>query len=104
MEVGRRALRDHEWKRASQEARTRDARRLDTLLAPHSDRPVHGTILYRLMNSSRAPELFSHLGRHGMWVRRFQYDPGLLRFGLPGSEEAWRRLEVALASLSEQAS
>jgi cobalamin biosynthetic protein CobC len=56
------------------------------------------------MNSSRAPELFSHLGRHGMWVRRFQYDPGLLRFGLPGSEEAWRRLEVALASLSEQAS
>ncbi|MEE1610948.1 threonine-phosphate decarboxylase CobD [Microvirga sp. CF3016] len=104
MEVGRRALRDHQWKRAAQEARAKDACRLDTLLAPHSDRPVRGTILYRLMSSSRAPELFSHLGRQGIWVRRFQYDPGLLRFGLPGSEEAWRRLEVALASFTEEAS
>jgi cobalamin biosynthetic protein CobC len=104
VEVGRRALRDHEWKRAAQEARARDARRLDTLLAPRSDHPVHGTILYRLMSSRRAPELFSHLGQQGIWVRRFQYDPGLLRFGLPGSEEAWRRLEVALAGFPEQAS
>lgn len=104
MEVGRRALRDHEWKRAAQEARARDARRLDTLLGPRSEHPVAGTFLYRLMNSSRAPELFSHLGRQGIWVRRFQYDPGLLRFGLPGSEEAWQRLEVALASFPRQAS
>ncbi|HEV2565317.1 MAG TPA: threonine-phosphate decarboxylase CobD [Microvirga sp.] len=104
MEVGRRALRDHEWKRAAQETRARDARRLDTLLGPRSEHPVAGTILYRLMNSSRAPELFSHLGRQGIWVRRFQYDPGLLRFGLPGSEEAWQRLEVALASFPRQAS
>lgn len=104
MEVGRQALRDHEWKRAAQEARASDARRLDALLGPRSECAVAGTILYRLMSGSRAPELFSHLGREGIWVRRFQYDPGLLRFGLPGSEEAWRRLEVALASFPEEAS
>lgn len=98
MEVGRRALRDHAWRRAAQEARAQDARRLDALLAPHSDQALGGTILYRLMGSRRAPDLFSHLGRHGIWVRRFQFDSCLLRFGLPGSEEAWKRLENALAS------
>jgi len=97
MEVGRRALRDHAWRRAAQEARAQDARRLDALLAPHSDQALSGTILYRLMGSDRAPNLFAQLGRHGIWVRRFQFDPRLLRFGLPGSEEAWQRLETALA-------
>jgi cobalamin biosynthesis protein CobC len=100
MEVGRRALRDRAWIQVAQESRAEDASRLDSLLVPHSDQPPRGTILYRLMNSSRAPELFSHLGHHGIWVRRFQYDPHLLRFGLPGSEESWRRLERAFASLS----
>jgi cobalamin biosynthetic protein CobC len=97
MEVGRRALRDRAWKLAAQEARTEDARRLDALLAPHSDYKT-GTILYRLLDSSRAPELFLHLGRSGIWVRRFQYNSRLLRFGLPGSEESWRRLNKAIAS------
>jgi cobalamin biosynthetic protein CobC len=101
MEVGRRALRDHAWRLAAQEARAKDARRLDALLSPLSDRAPGGTILYRLMENSRAPDLFSHLGRHGIWVRRFQYDPRILRFGLPGSPEDWRRLESALADFSE---
>ncbi|MBQ0823824.1 threonine-phosphate decarboxylase [Microvirga sp. HBU67558] len=98
LEVGRRALRDRPWQVAAQEARGQDARRLDDLLEPCSEQPTAGTILYRLMGSSRAPDLFAHLGRHGIWVRRFQFDPRLLRFGLPGSDEAWRRLEVALTS------
>jgi cobalamin biosynthetic protein CobC len=100
MEVGRQALRDRAWIQVAQESRAEDASRLDSLLVPHADQPPRGTILYRLMDSSRAPELFSHLGHHGIWVRRFQYDPRLLRFGLPGSEESWRRLEHAFASLS----
>jgi cobalamin biosynthesis protein CobC len=100
MEVGRRALRDRAWRQTAQRVRTDDAGRLDALLAPHSDQSPRGTILYRLMDSSRAPELFSHLGRLGIWVRRFQYDPRLLRFGLPGSEENWRRLERAFANFS----
>ncbi|EIM28440.1 threonine-phosphate decarboxylase CobD [Microvirga lotononidis] len=99
MEVGRRALRDRSWREAAQAARAEDARRLDALLEPLSSRAPGGTILYRLMDSSRASDVFSHLGHHGIWVRRFQHDPRLLRFGLPGSAEAWRRLETVLADL-----
>ena len=100
LEVGRRALRDRAWRKAAQEARAEDARRLDALLSPLADRATGGTILYRLMSSGRAPDLFSHLGHHGIWVRRFQTDPRLLRFGLPGSAESWRRLELALAGFA----
>lgn len=97
MEIGRRALRDRAWRRTALEARAQDARRLDALLAPHADQAIVGTTLYRLMDSRRAPDLFAHLGRHGIWVRRFQFDPRLLRFGLPGAEEAWQRLGNAMA-------
>ncbi len=97
IEVGRQALRNRVWRAAAQQARAADARRLDALLEPLSDRPLRGTSLYRLMESRKGPELFSRLGRHGIWVRRFQYDPGLLRFGLPADEAAWLRLREAVA-------
>jgi cobalamin biosynthetic protein CobC len=38
------------------------------------------------------------LARRGILVRRFADPPGL-RFGLPGTEPAWRRLELALAGV-----
>lgn len=100
--VGRRALRDRAWRETALRDRERDARRLDALLRPLADGPVQGTCLYRLLTSARAPELFAHLGRHGIWVRRFQYDPLRLRFGLPGSEAAWQRLGDALAAFAER--
>jgi len=100
IEAGRLALRDREWLAAAKGARAADASRLDGLLAPLADAPPRGTILYRLMESRRAPDLFAHLGGSGIWVRRFAHDPRLLRFGLPGSEEAWSRLKAALGSFA----
>ncbi len=100
IEAGRLALRDREWLAAAKGARAADASRLDGLLASLADAPPRGTILYRLLESRRAPDLFAHLGRRGIWVRRFAHDPGLLRFGLPGSAEAWSRLEAALGSFA----
>jgi cobalamin biosynthetic protein CobC len=97
IEVGRLALRDREWLDAARAARTADACRLDTLLSPVAEGPLQGTVLYRLLRIRHAPELFRHLGEHGIWVRRFQYDPALLRFGLPGEEADWRRLGDTLA-------
>ena len=39
---------------------------------------------------------FEHLGRQGIWVRNFPSPhEDWLRFGLPGSAGAWRRLEAA---------
>ena len=97
IEVGRQALRDRAWWAAAQQARAADARRLDALLRPLSDRPLRGTSLYRLTESSKGRELFSHLGRHGIWVRRFHYNPSFLRFGLPGDEASWLRLREVLS-------
>jgi cobalamin biosynthetic protein CobC len=97
--VGRQALRDRGWLMTAREARAADARRLDGLLEPVAEEPLRGTSLYRLIGSSRASSLFSHLGQHGIWVRRFQYNRDLLRFGLPGTEDAWLRLAGALDAI-----
>jgi cobalamin biosynthetic protein CobC len=99
IEAGRKALRDREWLQAARAARAADAGRLDSLLSSVADAPMCGTILYRLLESPRAPELFEVLGQHGIWVRRFQYSPHLLRFGLPGNEVEWQRLETVLTQL-----
>ena len=96
--IGRQALRDRAWRRLAGAARAADAARLDALLAPVADRPLRGTSLYRLLESRRAPDLFVHLGHRGIWVRRFQHDSGLLRFGLPGNETAWKRMADALGT------
>ncbi len=102
IEAGRLALRDRQWLQAAKTARTGDAHRLDTLLSPIAEAPLCGTILYRLLETSRAPELFQCLGQRGIWVRRFQYNPGLLRFGLPRMETDWQRLQEVLKSFSKE--
>ncbi len=62
--------------------------------------PAGGTILYRLTHSPDAGALFEHLGRAGIMVRRFAEDSTLLRWGLPGSDEAWGRLQAALGAFN----
>ena len=44
-----------------------------------------------------AARLFQTLGQAGILVRRFAEHPTWLRFGLPGNESDWQRLERALA-------
>jgi cobalamin biosynthetic protein CobC len=95
IEIGRLALRDRTWLARAAEERGGDARRLDGLLARFG--ATAGTTLYRLVETERAPALHAHLGRAGIWTRRFQHDSSRLRFGLPGAAEAWERLERALA-------
>ncbi|TCR64124.1 L-threonine O-3-phosphate decarboxylase [Bosea sp. BK604] len=97
LHVGALALADRAWLDAAARARAADAIRLDTLLAPHG-RIVGGTALYRLLATPDASALFAHLGRNGIYARRFQNDASWLRFGLPGDEPAWVRLGEALAS------
>jgi cobalamin biosynthetic protein CobC len=95
--IGVQALADTEWLAEAGAARAADAARLDALLAPLG-RIVGGTTLFRLLATPQAPALFAHLGRHGLYVRRFQNEASWLRFGLPGDASAWERLEAALSS------
>jgi cobalamin biosynthetic protein CobC len=73
------------------------ARRLDGLLTRHGFEVVGGTSLYRLVRAADAPARFERLAAAGILTRPFQHDARLLRFGLPGSPDAWRRLGEALA-------
>lgn len=94
--VGRTALADTAWRTETARARVRDAARLDRLLEGAGCRILGGTCLFRLAEPEDARRLFAQLGRRGIWVRRFQDQPGKLRFGLPGSEADWTRLAQAL--------
>lgn len=98
LHLGALALADSAWLDNTAKARTRDAARLDALLAP-CGRIIGGTALYRLLATPDASALFAHLGRNGIYVRRFQNDARWLRFGLPGDEPAWLRLAAALAAV-----
>jgi len=99
LHVGATALADSFWLAQAAAARTADAARLDALLAPHG-KVVGGTALFRLLETGDAPALFAHLGRHGLYLRRFQNDARWLRFGLPGQASEWARLEAALADFA----
>ncbi|GJD60967.1 threonine-phosphate decarboxylase CobD [Methylobacterium frigidaeris] len=96
--IGRRALADEAWRREAAAARSRDAARLDALLAAAGGRIVGGTTLFRTADFSDAQGLFGHLGRAGIFVRRFEAAPARLRFGLPPDEAAWTRLAAALGA------
>jgi cobalamin biosynthetic protein CobC len=95
--IGEMALADHTWASATRAMLAREAQRLDEILIDAGLAIAGGTSLFRLVRHEAASELFQHLGRAGISVRRFPEQPTWLRFGLPESEDAWRRLRAALA-------
>jgi cobalamin biosynthesis protein CobC len=98
--IGEAALADLAWAQAMRECLGGERRRLDAVLAGARLEVIGGTSLFALVRTQAAGELFDHLGRAGIWVRRFIERPAWLRFGLPASEAAWDRLRAALASFS----
>lgn len=96
--IGEAALADVSWADETRESLCRGAQRLDEILTSAGLEVVGGTSLFRLVRTPAASELFHHLGRAGILVRRFAEQPAWLRFGLPGSEDAWLRLRSAHAA------
>ena len=99
MAAGLAAYGDPEWAERTRVQLARSARRLDELLSGHGFEVVGGTSLYRLVRADDAPVRFERLAAAGILTRPFQHDRSLLRFGLPGAPDAWRRLSDVLASL-----
>jgi len=94
--IGEAALADAAWAQATRASLSQNARQLDEALAGAGLAVVGGTSLFRLVQTPAADALFHHLGRAGIFVRRFAEQPTWLRLGLPGSEEARARLRAAL--------
>ena len=73
-----------------------DVARLDTLLLGAGWRIIGGTRLFRFAAHADARAAFERLLAAGILIRPFAGVSDRLRFGIPGDENAWRRLSVAL--------
>ncbi len=93
-----RALADFPWQEKARDDLLGASQRLAATLSRHGLNPAGGTALFQWVPTPAAVPIQDRLARQGIWVRRFA-SPSALRFGLPGSTEAWRRLEAALESL-----
>lgn len=93
------ALADRDWQRQNAAALQRDGRRLQALLTDGGWPPTGGCALFQWLRSDRAAWLHEALARQGILTRLFE-QPQSIRFGLPGTERDWQRLQSALSMLS----
>lgn len=91
------ALVDNAWRTNTAERLVRDAARLDALTAGAGWSLVGGTALFRTYETGDACAAQNTLASSQIWTRAFPYSGGWLRLGLPGTDEAWARLERALS-------
>ncbi len=94
--IGRAALSDDAWLDGARRRLSLDAERLDALLIGAGCQVLGGASLFRLVEHPSAQDIGDKLAGRGVLVRRFPQNCSWLRFGIPGSEQAWLRLEEAL--------
>jgi cobalamin biosynthetic protein CobC len=94
--IGIHALADSDWLETMRTRLSSDAARLDALLHGAGWRIIGGTRLFRLAAHAGARAAFDQLLITGILARPFADAPDRLRFGIPGGENAWERLAMAL--------
>ena len=95
------ALADRAWQEAARQRLATDGARLQALLAQHGLSPADGCALFQWVRTPDAQDLHEALARQGILTRLF-IETSSLRFGLPGDEIAWARLEAALSGVTVQ--
>ncbi len=93
--VAAQAYGDGAWIAAHRRVLAGQAAKLQTLLAGHGE-IVGGTDLFVLLHSERAGDILARLAAVHIHVRDFADHQTWLRFGLPGDDAAWSRLQDAL--------
>lgn len=96
------ALSDGAWQEATRVHLAGASARLGRLLAEHGLVPSGGTALFQWVRTPQAASLHEQLARRGILTRLFTA-PVSLRFGLPGGEAQWQRLEQALHGIGTYA-
>jgi cobalamin biosynthetic protein CobC len=99
-EAARLALDDRAWQSATRERLVSESQRLARILRTSGLSPVSGTALFQYCPEPQAARLHVWLARQGILTRLFN-DPPALRFGLPGSEAEWQRLQRILTQWRE---
>jgi cobalamin biosynthetic protein CobC len=92
------ALADRDWQARTRLWLEQVGKRLADLLRRQRLPVAGGTGLFQWVPMPEADFWQDALARRGILVRRFNDPPGL-RFGLPGAESHWRRLELALTGV-----
>lgn len=94
--IGRRALHDRDWQKATAARLAAEAAGMDRLARGAGWMPAGGTPLFRLYETGDAAAAQARLAATHIWSRRFPYSAGWLRLGLPGTAAEWDRLAQAL--------
>jgi len=97
-ELARQALSDHAWQAAMRVQLQSASSRLAKILRLHGFAVDGGCALFQWIKTPHAEAIHHALATQGVLVRRFATPPSL-RFGLPGSEAEWLRLDAVLAAL-----
>lgn len=95
LSVGTKALQDFGWADETRQSLTKDAARLDEVMARTGASIVGGIPLFRLYHVADAAALQRHLAQHHVWSRIFPYSHNWIRLGLPAPDR-WAQLEAAL--------
>ncbi len=96
IEIGTRALHDHAWTEGTRRALAVRCDALLRILKTAGLQSIGGTTLFQLVEDVRAPDIFTALGKAGIFVRRFPENSHWLRFGVPCSDADLERLQRAL--------
>jgi L-threonine-O-3-phosphate decarboxylase len=96
------ALLDQHWRQLTRLRLHTDAERLDAMLRRQGFAPDGSCALFRWLRTPDAAALHLALAAQGILTRHFDV-PSSLRFGLPGREAEWQRLDAALRSLARRA-
>ncbi|MCF6199772.1 MAG: threonine-phosphate decarboxylase, partial [Hyphomicrobiaceae bacterium] len=89
------ALQDRDWQLQTRQRLQAEGARLKKLLTRRGLQPDGGCALFSWVKTKEAAEIHEALARSGIFTRLFKKPPSL-RFGLPGNEAEWQRLEAAL--------
>ena len=98
------AFADHDGIRRMRERLRHQRELLASALRAAELREIGGTTLFALTEHKAAGLIHETLCRHAVLVRRFDYAPTWLRFGLPSGEAEAIRLEEALLSALDEVS
>ncbi|MGO1071179.1 threonine-phosphate decarboxylase CobD [Lysobacter sp. CA199] len=96
--VMRQALADRDWQAAMRRRLLAQGARLAAMLSAHGLVPSGGSAFFQWRRDPRALQWHQALAQRGILTRWFE-QPASLRFGLPGAEHEWQRLDQALAQV-----